>query len=76
MTRLSENDYDLVYLTPHSRRSHIRPYTTLPLTVCGREANLWYDSFFGTGSQDEFDKARSLQLCKYCQDRYFPEKVL
>lgn len=73
--RLSENDYDLVYL-PSGDRSHILLWTNQIYTVCGRDAGLWNDCFLGTGSQREFDRAVALQPCKRCQDLYFGTESL
>lgn len=69
--RLSANDYDLVYL-PSGRRSHVLLWTTQIYTYCGRDAGLWNDSFLGTGSQREFDRAAAMPICTRCQ-HYFKD---
>lgn len=58
---------DLVYL-PHSRVAHIRPWTrTTESSLCGFVSPPLLDSWRGTGSQAEYDKAQSLPLCRRCK---------
>lgn len=30
---------------------------------------MWFDSWYGTGSQDEYDKVKSLPPCKKCVEK-------
>lgn len=42
--------------------THVRPYTETapyPVTLCGREIS-WGESWLGTGSQAEYDRARRM----------------
>lgn len=66
--RLSENDYDLVY-SASGKRAHIRLWTSAFETVCG--VDMVAHPLLGTGSQNEYDRAASLQLCARCHDHYF-----
>jgi hypothetical protein len=53
-------DTSRVYI-PSGRVAHLTPQGTV--TLCG----LWYpEGFWGTGSQEEYERAESLTLCKHC----------
>jgi len=54
------SDTTRVY-TPHGKVSHLTTQGTV--TLCG----LWYpEGLWGTGSQEEYEKADSLWTCKPC----------
>ena len=53
-------DTSRVY-TPRGKAAHLTTQGTV--TLCG----LWYpEGFWGTGSQEEYEKADSLPTCKPC----------
>jgi hypothetical protein len=62
-------EYTLVYLPRGAKVAHVLPPNSSPneggRAVCGRDPS-WPDSWFGTGTQDEWDKARILPCCVGC----------
>jgi hypothetical protein len=63
---------DFVYLR-QGKVAHVlvfgsyKPGVSYPSAQCGRSPNL-FDSWYGTGSQTEIDKARRMPLCIRCMD--------
>jgi len=57
--------------TPYGRMAHLLPLGALvsfgsPVALCRRSPAL-FDSWRGTGSQAEYDKAAALPLCQRCK---------
>lgn len=72
------NDESLVYLGPWAKRAH-RKRSSDNDTTCralrargdrvARQGGLYFqssDDLYGTGTQDEWDRARALPLCATC----------
>lgn len=58
---------DLVYL-PYGSMAHILPWVrTSEWALCHFVTPRFGQSWRGTGSQDEYDKAKSLPLCERCR---------
>lgn len=63
--RLKLADYRRVYL-PSGRRAHLSPPFSARSGLCAI-APEWPADWLGTGSQDEYDRAAALPLCRRCQ---------
>lgn len=60
---------DFVYLR-RGGVTHVLPFAihpSYPTVLCGRELN-WGEYWYGTGTQDEIDKARRMPLCIRCMN--------
>lgn len=66
---LIKDGFTLVYLPSGAKVAHVLAPNFSPneaaMAVCKRQPT-WPDSWFGTGSQDEWEKARTLPLCVGC----------
>jgi hypothetical protein len=62
------SDHGRVYFK-RSRVAHLMPpgYLMGGSTLCGLQA--WWKGTYGTGSQDEYERAASLPLCQHCADK-------
>lgn len=61
---------DVLVYTPGGTRTHVLPPAGSPNVVgqdaiCGRSA--WPSLWFGTGAQDEYERAREQPLCSSCE---------
>jgi hypothetical protein len=57
--------------TPYGKMAHLLPLgdratAGYPVALCRRSPAL-FDSWLGTGSQGEYEKAAALPLCKRCK---------
>lgn len=61
---LSAEDYTFVYLR-NSKIKHVIPNDGSFTALCRIIPDLW-NTWLGTGSQREIDKAKTLRICKNC----------
>lgn len=61
----SKRNYDLVYLRG-SNVAHVKYYTDAFSSSCGIDGTEHGEGWFGTGTQDEHDRAARIKLCSFC----------
>lgn len=70
---MTESDHDRIAQWAdfvHTRRgrvAHVRPHLSPRAVLCGRLPMLFDNEWYGTGSQDEIERARRLRLCSQCK---------